>query len=78
MRNLTILTLILYALAAPLHAQLTKIDRVNAFVTEGMQSYQIPGINDVPDTHPDLRRDYTDDELAAAAFKLKLLFPPGD
>jgi CubicO group peptidase (beta-lactamase class C family) len=168
MRNLTILTLILYALAAPLHAQPTKIDRVNASVAEIMKSYQVPGaaiaviekgevvlargygisnleqnisvtietifqsgsvgkqftafvvmllvedgklglddsitkwlpkapkawkpitirhllnhtaglpgINDVPDTHLDLRRDYTYDELAAAAFKLRLLFPPG-
>lgn len=168
MRNLAVLTLILYSLAASLHAQPTKLDRVNAFVTEGMKTYQIPGaaiaviekgevilargygianlehnvsvttetifqsgsvgkqftavavmllvedgklglddsitkwlpkspkawkpitirhllnhtsglpgISDVPDTHLDLRRDYTDDELAAAAFKLKLLFPPG-
>jgi len=168
MRAIAALSLALFALAAPLHAQTSKVERVNTFVAEAMAGYKVPGaaiaviengevilargygyanlehgilvttetifqsgsvgkqftavvvmllveegklglddsitkwlpkapkawkpitirhllnhtaglpgINDVPDTHLDLRRDYTDDELAAAAFKLKLLFPPG-
>ncbi len=37
----------------------------------------LPGINDAPVSHLNWQRDYTEDELVAAAFTLKLLAPPG-
>jgi CubicO group peptidase (beta-lactamase class C family) len=37
----------------------------------------IPGLAEAPMPHLDFQRDYTDEELVAAAFKLKLVFPAG-